>query len=565
MRFGRWLPALFALAATAAALLMLAGAGAAANGPDLSSTQAIDAYLQSIGVDPATAVRQNTSMNWAGPGCPGKPWNCANGKVIVQAAAGATNRVTGCTVSTADTQLGCVIVQFGTNNNAQCLQTTLATQSCVIAQSGAQNVAVITQQIAQKSGANQTGLQTADLSQTATVSNKATVGQSINQSTKDGTSQSQNAHQSFEGLQNATTGSATNNLQVGQAQNQVAQSGMTQNQNADASGVTDCYTNAAVETPANPNACANIEQSSVGGANESHLRQAEYQDANSGGVATQQQGTPSGGLEARVHQETTSGSQLNDANQAKKQHQSAAPGSSQTQYDPVFCCGVGSQVGGTGTESISQANSQDATGAGANQQSDLIGVSLTPNGTCTIKQSASNNADSANNSETESPCPFLLLETSCSNGSESGSCTASEPVTTPPGNPDSSVTKLVRNVTAGETQYSPTTDVGVGSTVEYQITYMNAGNGTAHSVSLTDALPLFSQNVSCTGGCTTATDPNTGGTIATWSLGDMPAGSQQTVTLTASVCGNTTNTVVADSTEETPTSSSATPTGSCLQ
>ena len=53
-----------------------------------------------------------------------------------------------------------------------------------------------------------------------------------------------------------------------------------------------------------------------------------------------------------------------------------------------------------------------------------------------MTQQATNNADTATNSDTLSPCPFLLLETSCENGNEGdetfGSCTAFEPVTTPP-------------------------------------------------------------------------------------------------------------------------------------
>ena len=72
MRFGRWLPALLAFSAAAAALLVLSGAGAAANGPDLSSPQSVDSYLLSIGVNPASVVKQNGNLNYAGPNCPGK-------------------------------------------------------------------------------------------------------------------------------------------------------------------------------------------------------------------------------------------------------------------------------------------------------------------------------------------------------------------------------------------------------------------------------------------------------------------------------------------------------------
>jgi len=433
MRFGRMLPALFLVAVLATALLVLSGAGAAANGPDLSTAQGIDSYLLSIGVDPASAVRQNGQNNYAGSACPGKGWNCATGKVIVQtAAAGGSNRVEGCSISVIDELPGCVIVQVGPDNKAQCVQKGGPTQSCTITQTGSKNDAKIDQTIDQNSGSTQAAVQTAMLTQTSDGAfNHGTISQTINQSTSDGDAQTQDAHQSAVALQTAT-GSADNDLQGGQSQSQKAFGGTTQDQNATGSGAANCSSN----IPSQPNACANIQQTSDAGNNTSHLRQALDQDANagSGAAVSQQQGTFSGGLEGRVHQATTTGKQQNDANQDKRQHMSGPDGAIQTQYDPMYCCGVGSQVGGTGRESIDQASSQDATGPGAFQQSELVGQSLTPQGTCEVKQHARNNADATSRSESLSPCPFLLVVTACSSGGEEEEpgCTEFPAIVVPP-------------------------------------------------------------------------------------------------------------------------------------
>jgi hypothetical protein len=159
------------------------------------------------------------------------------------------------------------------------------------------------------------------------------------------------------------------------------------------------------------------------------------QNAKSNDVAVQLQGNFAGGLDAQIHQDTATGHEHNDANQDKRQHAKAAPGSDQTQVDPIYCCGADSQVGGSDNrESIDQASSQDATEPLAFQESALIGQSLTPSGTCDVKQHASDNADSTTNSASVTPCPFLVLATECSSAveEEPGGCTAFAPVTTPP-------------------------------------------------------------------------------------------------------------------------------------
>ncbi len=153
--------------------------------------------------------------------------------------------------------------------------------------------------------------------------------------------------------------------------------------------------------------------------------------------ASQQQGSFAGGIDGRVHQFTVSGSSSSRADQHKRQRMSAPPGSSQQQYDPISCCGLSSQDGGSGnSEEIQQSSSQDASDANATQNSLLTGSSRsTEDGSsCSVKQKASNNFDTGGNSYSAAPCPAVVVTTSCyafgSDGEESpanGDCTEDTP------------------------------------------------------------------------------------------------------------------------------------------
>jgi hypothetical protein len=428
----RWLPAFVASAAAATAVMVLSGAGAAANGPSMSSPQAIDTYLQSAGIDLSAAVRQAGDRNYAGPSCPGKGWSCTTSSVVVQtASAGGSNRAE-CAAAK------CVFVQVGPDNEGRCVQRDDAVQDCTLSQSGARNEALFEMQVDQNGGSTQDASQTASLDQTTDGAfNHAIIRQSIKQDTHDGDSQTQNAAQSVEVVQTATNG-AENDLHVDQSQDQTAHGGTTQDQNVAPAALADCDP---FQFPSAPNQCANIEQSSEAGNNDSHLKQSVRQDGRTDAQATQHQGTFDAGIDARVHQKSTTGRSHNDANQDKDQDLTAAAGSTQEQHDPLFCCGAGSQLGGSNNrESIDQASSQDASEADAFQESVLTGQSLTPDGACSIKQHASNNSDSATNSFAVEPCPFVSLTTACENGGVEGSdrqqqvtgCTAFPPILTPP-------------------------------------------------------------------------------------------------------------------------------------
>jgi hypothetical protein len=434
---GKALRALPGVTAAAIAAIALTGAGTAAAGaPDLSSPAAADAYLASLGVNPASVDHQTGLLNYAGPKCPGKAWSCTTNTRVVQiAAAGGQNRVDCSGETFTEEGQTCVVVQAGDDNSARCIERSTdpdEAQSCTIVQTGTRNDGRIEQSVDQNGGSSQLSTQAASLTQTSTGGfNHGSISQSAKQSTNDGPEQTQRADQSAIVGQSAAAG-AENKLNADQTQDQNAQGGTSQHQNWDAPVLPDCYPGSPA---ASPHICANISQSSQAGDNASHLRQVMTEDAHSNAVAVQLQGNFAGGLDARVHQGTVSGHQRNDANQDKRQHAHAADGSTQTQVDPLYCCGVGSQIGGTDNrESIDQASSQDATDASAFQESTLLGQSLTPNGTCDVKQHARDNADATTNSASLTPCPFLFLATECSSGGEEETpgCMAFAPITTPP-------------------------------------------------------------------------------------------------------------------------------------
>ena len=438
MRVGRVLRALPIVAATATALIALAGAdAAAAGGPDLSSAAGADSYLESLGLNSASVAHQSGLLNYAGPKCPGKGWSCTTDTRVVQiAAAGGQNRVDCSGETFTEDGQTCVVVQAGDDNSARCIERSTdpaEAQSCTIVQTGARNDALIDQSVDQNAGSTQAATQEASLTQTSAGGfNRGSISQSAKQDTHEGSEQMQRADQAVVVDQIATAGAA-NKLHADQVQDQNAKGGTSQHQNWEPPVLPDCFP---ASPAASPHTCANIQQSSQAGDNDSHLRQVVTENAQSNDVAVQLQGNFAGGLDARVHQDTVTGHQRNDANQDKRQHAHAAFGSTQTQVDPVFCCGAGSQAGGSDNrESIDQASSQHASDPLAFQESTLLGQSLTPTGTCDVKQHARNDTDATTNTASLTPCPFLFLATECTSGGgeeETPGCTAFAPITTPP-------------------------------------------------------------------------------------------------------------------------------------
>jgi uncharacterized repeat protein (TIGR01451 family) len=98
--------------------------------------------------------------------------------------------------------------------------------------------------------------------------------------------------------------------------------------------------------------------------------------------------------------------------------------------------------------------------------------------------------------------------------------------------PNSSLAKAVRNVSANQafTTSGPTsTTASPGQTLEYRLTYSNAGPGTALNVQVTDAIQGNQTFASCsqTPACTTNGPPIT---QVSWNLGSVAAGASKSVT-----------------------------------
>ena len=515
-------------------------------------------------------IKQHGKRNYAGPNCPGKGWNCTTSTRVLQAAAPGGQNVAECSGNGGTIVPGagtCQITQTGTSNIAKCTQKSSdpsATQSCLISQTGASNNAAVAQTISQSTSAGQLGNQTALVTQAGgSVSNTSKVIQSVSQSVKTtGGGQTENAHQKAT-VSQAAVGAGVNLSDINQSQAQKAQGGATQSQNATVDASFDCLDG----EPAAPNACSNVTQTSAAGKNTSYLGQSIDQDANTGlSPASQTQGTPDGGLEGRVHQETDSGSSYNKVSQDKHQKVNGPKNTIQTQWDPVRCCGTASQIGGTGNlEDINQSASLGASNPGASQHSRLIGESRTPDGTCMISQHASLDTDSANNSENLSPCPLVTLITSCTTSSTDFTAAA----TTQPDNcfesapqigaPDSALQKTVRN---GDGSFAEGATANTGDTVEFSLAYSNVGNVDAHSVTLSDVLPAGLSFEDCSPepvDCSYDGDTNT----ISWDLGTVPYGDGVTVFFTAGVVEETagasmTNTANAASKEEGPGAASDT-------
>jgi uncharacterized repeat protein (TIGR01451 family) len=401
----------------------------------------------------------------------------------------------------------------------------MAVESCTITQSGATNNAYVNQSISQSvpispPGTTQSGKQTVNITQgPASVLNLVQIQQNSNQSLKTSNpTQTQVAGQSIN-VEQTANGTGVNSSSINQTQLQKEYArGTTQNQNVTTT-ISDCNPNTVLTPgPTEPNACAVVLQHSHAGNNTNALRQNVLQDMNSTGQSTQTQGAPDGGIDARVHQDTDTGTSTNNASLAKLQHETAAAGSTQTQHDPMSCCGFASQDGGANnTENINLTSSESASGdSSPDQTSDVIGTSHTPDGTCTIMVKASINGDSANNSDTESPCPFLTLQASCNDDG----CSAPPPDLSNPNPPESSIVKFVRP-TGCDCSLDHEASITGGGGVDYEIQYQNAGTGDAHHVTVSDPLPEGVSYVSdsCSGGNSCSFDSQTD--TVTWDLGTV--------------------------------------------
>jgi hypothetical protein len=459
------------MAVLAGALMLVAGAGAGSQPPmlDIRNQAAVDSYLRSIGIDPASVVRQVGLRNYAGPNCPGVGWNCTTSTMVVQIANDNGNPGEGenefeCKPKrdvippTNPATNTCVILQAGKNNHASCEEQDstepTSTELCDITQSGRTNSSSIQQDITQTGGPIQRGNQTAKVNQEATDSNSSQILQRVGQGTSVGVTQMQDGFQQALVTQHATGSRNFSNARQIQAQSESGSAG-TQNQNTTA----DSSFNCGAEKPTTPNQCVNLLQDATpgGGRNTSQLFQAIGERATSNAFAapTQTQGTSTGGQEGNVHQENPPGlgQNLNFADQVLAQRESSPTGTFfKTQHTDPGCCGVGTQVGGaTTTEDIDQATIQSSTGS-PNQDSSLFGEThqvnpststlaaaapTTSSNNCEIEQFGSNNSVAQNFStsgNTQPQCMNLVLATHCFTFSgEGGDCVPAPPPCPCPG------------------------------------------------------------------------------------------------------------------------------------
>jgi len=166
------------------------GSGAAAKGghratPDLSTRQGVQAYLRSLGLNPAGFVVQRGARNYAGPACPGKSWNCTKATRVLQIANSGGNTFT-CNQSTSQSFESVVLIQK-TSSTGKTVN---------------KNISSITQSISQSAAGTQTATQVAKITQNNDSGpNQNTLSQSISQSLNDDANstvaQSQTASQTF--------------------------------------------------------------------------------------------------------------------------------------------------------------------------------------------------------------------------------------------------------------------------------------------------------------------------------------------------------------------------------
>jgi hypothetical protein len=426
------------LAVLAAALTLGGGAGAgtASQPPkkiDLTNPAAVDSYLTSIGVNPATVVRQVGLNNYAGPNCPGIGWNCTTSTTVVQLSlAGGSNKFE-CAANP------CVSVQGGPGQNkAQCklknTDTPTASQRCVIQQDGTRNLAIVDESIIQNTGFVQTATQTADVEQTATEKNESQIRQDLKQATTTGTDQNQNGLQAA--IVNQYASGSENFSHVHQNQDLSATgAATTQNQNTvppSDPGTPPCV----AEGKTNPNVCANVSQTigGNGGKNESHLHQnVSERERTTVSPSSQTQETVNNGVAAHIDQSNPAGVGTNQKTVHQDVRQRQEGGTNQFQTIDPRCCGVGTTSGGSSnTDNIDQTAIQSASsGAAAIQRLGIIGdtnhvpgggdfaaaAASSPTDVCRFSHNARNNSDSSHESFKVDPCTGpIVVTTNCFSG-----------------------------------------------------------------------------------------------------------------------------------------------------
>jgi uncharacterized repeat protein (TIGR01451 family) len=498
----------------------------------------------------ASAVVQDGPNNFAGPAaqCPGTGWDCTTNTTSVEQTTNDGMNIVVCRGAT------CNATQHadGGSNHVTCNQsaTAASTQRCTYIQTntGGQNIAEVTQKstltntnlrinvagllnsILQKSVQEVDGKQ-----QNTTGANQLELSQAISQSSSGliAVNDAQLAQQKVVHEQTSTTGDQSATLDQVETLSQTGLGlGASQKQNA---------------TNVGPNTLAQITQHTTDGDNQASVDQTETltQAATSiVGAVAQTQGVEGGGEQLVWDVESTNGNSHVGSDQIKNWTQSATHvlpvgTTTQKQIDRLGILGLPFT---THTSEVSQKTNLVADPGAqqvCTQQVDIFNkVDGTATQNCTIDDRQGE--------------PETTTETTSGTHIEStNECTSAD--CNPADDPDSDMHKAVRNVSNEEgydgAEHPTSTGAVPGDTIEYKLTYENAGGGPASDVVVTDAAPANTTFVSCSDSC------NQEGSLS-WNLGTVEAGApvERTfrVTVNEGTSSGTTipNTASADSAEE---------------
>jgi hypothetical protein len=409
----RTLLLLLGLTALVFASLVGAARPASATQVDLSTNEGVAAYLSAKGMSAKGFVVQRGQLNYAGPKCPGRGWNCTKKTKVVQISSGrhGRNRLecgpdgTLTDTATAGTRtITCIVIQTATSgkNHARCALDSRGASPVVLecrieqANVNGDNKARVKQRAVQRDGADQRATLNALVTQrNGSGDNQSDIDQTIDQTTND--------------VQLATS----------PAQNQEGRFS------------------------------ARIAQSSETGSNDSHLNQDLDQRGRASGsssIVQRQFGNHFGEVDQTIGDVGSRGLALSNHKPKSKSksksfsrsraHQSErqrlkGPGQ-QIQIGPLFCCST--QLGGDQdkTRVRIRQDSTQAASQGTAQQSQSITGECTTVGDCGIRQRARNDEDSIRVRERctapEGGTCSLFVPTSCN--SESGCSTGDEEETT---------------------------------------------------------------------------------------------------------------------------------------
>jgi hypothetical protein len=399
---------LVAIGAVIAAVTLIAAAGATTGSSvprvDLSTNQAVVAYLTSLGIDPTGVVIQRGALNYAGPGCPGAAWNCTTATKVVQVAqAGGQNQVA-CgaganvipdsymTATLTQDQVNqlvaasslalpvstCVAVQAGgaQTNTFRCVRREspepVAVQPCEVSQpqvgdnTEASNRAFVLEMMDQNMGPAQDGTQTSNIRQAALgrASNFAHVIQYIKQSTKLGAAQSQEGHQVSCTVQLSEDGAEFSQMIQSLAQKEQSDAATpAQNQNVAVRTKTCDDAGFPAVLTSNANTFARLRQTSFTGRLDSHVNQSHNLDARApkatGGTQTQGAPPPDGGVQGKVFQDSAGLAKSFGVQNEDQNLSGNSPTITQKQFGPLTCCST--QTGNPGDDvSISEMSAQRA-------------------------------------------------------------------------------------------------------------------------------------------------------------------------------------------------------------